>query len=52
MKENATNSHPQLPIAVVLNGEDKDGEGERGVGVVVGNDRRDLPADDTDSHLN
>ena len=30
-----------LPVAVVLNGEDKNREGEGGVGVVVGNDYSD-----------
>ena len=49
--EGEADAHPQLPVAVVLNGEDEDGEGEGGVGVVVGDDRRDLPADDADTHL-
>ena len=49
--EGEADAHPQLPVAVVLDREDKDGERERGVGVVVGNDRRDLPADDPDAYL-
>ena len=49
--EGETDAHPQLPVAVVLDGEDKDGERERRIGVVVGNDRRDLSADYPDTHL-
>ena len=37
--EGEADAHPQLTVAVVLDGEDKDGERERRVGVVVGNDR-------------
>ena len=49
--EGETDADPQLPVAVVLDREDKDGERERRVGVVVGNDGRDLPTDYPDSHL-
>ena len=49
--EGEADAHPQLPVAVVLDREDKDRERERRVGVFVGNDRRDLSADYPDTHL-
>ena len=50
--EGEADADPELPLAVVLNGEDKDGEGKSRVGIVFRDDWRDLPADNTDAHLN
>ena len=50
--EGEADADPELPLAVVLNGEYKDGEGKSRVGIVFRDDWRDLPADNTDAHLN
>ena len=50
--EGEADADPELPLAVVLNGEYKDGEGKGRVGIVFRDDWRDLPADNTDAHLN
>ena len=49
--EGEADADPELAVAVVLDREDKDGEGERGVRVVVGEERRYLTTDDPHSHL-
>ena len=50
--EGEADADPELPLAVVLNGEYKDGEGKSRVGIVFRDDWRDLPADNADAHLN